>query len=521
MKRMKFLTAALGVAIVAAIALTGCDEVLNEPKKGTETEVTGYGIISLDQSAVTCTVIFDPQGGDMGNVPKGPEGQVKIFVPYGEKAPKPSPDPTKASCTFGGWYTDTAFTSLYDFNAPVKVGFTVYAKWVPNPCKVDYSLNGAPGTPPYPPGYVTYGQTLTEPAAPQWTGHIFIGWFRTPDGTGTAWNFKTDTVTATMTLYANWILGAVGIGKNTFAEVIADMAENWDEDFREYTLTGDVEVDYYTGNPTLTAEETSPASVTIYGNGRVVTVPTGGSSSITVGSGVTLTLNNITFKTIPFSVAAGGTLVLEMDAVVTGNARSAVLVEGGTLEMRDGSSVTNNLDSGVKLGTNGSLTMDGGEISDNSAWTGGGVWMGDNSVFTMNDGVITNNTSENMGGGIMMNGGGSVFNMTGGEISENNAMSSSYGNGGGIYTMIALNATFNMSGGVIKNNQAPVDGGGVCIHSGNTAIMRGGEITGNTAENGGGMWLNGTLIGDPQIGGTDPGPKKGWIHGNTLNDFIN
>jgi uncharacterized repeat protein (TIGR02543 family) len=278
---------------------------------------------------------FDPQGGDMGNVPKGPVGQVKIYVTSGETATKPSPDPTKASYTFGGWYTDTSCKSLYDFDTPVKANFTVYAKWVPNPCKVDYSLNGAPGTPPYPPGYVTYGQTLTEPAAPQWTDHIFIGWFKDAAGTGTAWNFKTDTVTATMTLYAKWTLGEPVPGINTFTDAIDDMKNHVNDGKVDYTLESGSE-DY--GSYTLTARVNCPLNVVIDGRqnesqtGRVVNGD-GNIDGIVVGAGITLTLKNITFNNLKFTV--DGTLVLGDGVFMSGNGGgSRVSVRyGGVLEM--------------------------------------------------------------------------------------------------------------------------------------------------------------------------------------------
>jgi hypothetical protein len=306
-----------------------------------------------------------------------------------------------------------------------------------------------------------------------------------------------------------------------------------------YTLPSGSET--YTAAITPLTTANSPASVTIDGGGRAVT---GNANTFKVGSGVTLTLKNITFKTVPLSVAAGGTLVLDTGAIVRENAgdgitlsggilemntgavvrenRSGVNVDGGTLEMSGSALITANNFSGVMLGTNGSLTMNGGTISSNYGWVGGGVCMGDNSAFTMNGGVIANNTSEHYGGGIMMSGGGSVFNMTSGEISGNKAMG--YGNGGGIYILAGRNAAFTMSGGVIRNNEGTYQGGGMFINGGNTFTMTGGEITGNISSGvGGGVWIdrdvlgaNGKIIGDPSIGSKVSG--KGSIYGNTPTD---
>jgi uncharacterized repeat protein (TIGR02543 family) len=466
MKRMKFLTAALCVAIVAAIALTGCDEVLNEPKKGTETEVTGYGIISADQSAVICVFTLDPQGGDMGIVPKGSKGEVTKEIPYGERAEKPAHDPTKAGYTFGGWYTDTAFRSPYDFTTPVTADITIYAKWEPIPYKLTYSLNGAPGTPPDSLGDLTYGQTITEPAAPQWPGHTFGGWFLNADGTGTAWNFETDTVTGDFTLYAKWTLGD---GPTTFAEVVEDMKAHPGPGERSYTLPSGNED--FTTKLILTTDFNSPAEVTINGGGRVVT---GSTNSITVGSGVTLTLMNITFKTLPLSVSAGGKLVLDNGSVVRENLHEGVMVDSGILEMNTGALVTENGDPSV-------------DVQDSS---GTGVCIEGTGAFTMNGGTISGNNNRR-GGGVRLEGPG-VFTMNGGKISGNNG---SHGGGVTIWNDGAI-APFTMNGGEISGNTASF-GGGVCLFGSNSVDA------------------NRKIRGDPQEGGTNPGAGKGWIHDNT------
>ena len=46
----------------------------------------------------------------------------------GTKATKPA-DPSKSGYTFGGWYTDSACTTAYDFNSAVTADLTLYAKW--------------------------------------------------------------------------------------------------------------------------------------------------------------------------------------------------------------------------------------------------------------------------------------------------------------------------------------------------------------------------------------------------------
>ena len=50
----------------------------------------------------------------------------------GEKAVRPA-EPAAEGYSFGGWYADEALTAEFDFDAPITVGTTVYAKWMEAP----------------------------------------------------------------------------------------------------------------------------------------------------------------------------------------------------------------------------------------------------------------------------------------------------------------------------------------------------------------------------------------------------
>ena len=140
-----------------------------------------------------------------------------------------------------------------------------------------------------------------------------------------------------------------------------------------------------------------------------------------------------------------------------------VYVAGGTFNLYDGGSITNNKvikyggqnrGGGVHVGSyggkKGTFNMSGGEISDNEAKDGGGVYVYD-GTFTMSGGKITGNTATSLGGGVCVYDG--TFTMSDGEISGNNKASS-----GGVSVDIG---TFNMSGGKITGNTATNYGGGV------------------------------------------------------------
>ena len=68
---------------------------------------------------VTYIVTFNSNGGS--NV-------ASKTVATGTKVAKPA-DPTKEGFTFGGWYTEAALTTVYNFDALVTKSFTLYAKW--------------------------------------------------------------------------------------------------------------------------------------------------------------------------------------------------------------------------------------------------------------------------------------------------------------------------------------------------------------------------------------------------------
>jgi hypothetical protein len=294
------------------------------------------------------------------------------------------------------------------------------------------------------------------------------------------------------------------------------MAEDKNSPSATYTLPGGAQT--WTDGLTLTAAN-CPASVTIDGGGSVITGSP--NSVVSVSAGVSLTLTNVTFDTLPFTVEAGGNLVLETGAIIGGIDWPEQLVndveEGamavsvsGTLVMKPGSAVKGNDVAGIGLENNAVFTMEGGEVSHNGAGGWGNVVLyGTGTRFAMTGGVISDSVDAWYGGGVFVYGEGSVFTMTDGEIRNNG------GNIGGGVLLWYYGTTFNMEGGVIRNNNAYEAGGGVYVLKGFTAAfnMTGGEITGNTSEYGGG--LSGPVTGNPQIGGTTAPASGGWIHGNT------
>lgn len=144
------------------------------------------------------------------------------------------------------------------------------------------------------------------------------------------------------------------------------------------------------------------------------------------------------------------------------------------------------------------FTLKNAEFANNTATNNDGAIYLVNSTMTMDNGYIHDNLSGGFGGGICAI--GSSFSMSNGRIEHNTAGL----HGGGIYfdnskggdsnTGVA-NRQFSFSGGSISGNTSGGFGGGVCIYTGNkdgcTFELTGGKINDNTAENGGGVYLNG------------------------------
>jgi hypothetical protein len=248
-----------------------------------------------------------------------------------------------------------------------------------------------------------------------------------------------------------------------------------------------------TGTTTITVTQDTPfqgaviskaSSIVLRGDtaGRTVfsiDPPEKSSWCIRVERGVTLTLENITLKSITIEIKEGGTLVMNNGSTITGGVYVYVY---GTFIMNNGSTIT---------GGNGVVWVGGSFIMNNGSTITGGNGVGVSGSFTMNGGSITNNGTSgvDVSGSFTMNGGsitnngtsgvwvveGGTFTMNNGRIANNNNKDSYYG-----AVFIKDNASFTMKGGRIENNQ----GDGVYVEG--SFYMYGGVIAGN---NRGGVYV--------------------------------
>ena len=140
---------------------------------------------------VTYTVYYEENGGT--TVPD------EVGILSGTLATEPTP-PTKANYQFNGWYIDSFFDVLFDFdNDVVTEDITLYAEWL-ELFTVTFDSNGGSTVVSQ---EVADGQLATLPSEPTKSGYILDGWFTLAEG-GVQWNFATDVITSDITLYAQW-----------------------------------------------------------------------------------------------------------------------------------------------------------------------------------------------------------------------------------------------------------------------------------------------------------------------------
>lgn len=167
----------------------------------------------------------------------------------------------------------------------------------------------------------------------------------------------------------------------------------------------------------------------------------------------------------------------ERGAVVN-NVHSTGTFNKATITGNGNSSMT-----GAGIYTTGTIsTTTNTNISENKGTQGGGICGDGNAVLTINGSTINSNTANGCGGAICSYG---TLNLNSGTLKKNSAT----GDGGAIwFKKGSINAT-------IEENSANGLGGGVS-HSGGSATdhIKGGTINNNKANQGAGLYTDGTLI---------------------------
>ena len=454
---MKRILKILGIVLIImtiTLATTACDNG-NGDSSGTQTK--------------TYTVTFDADNGSE------PTTQT---VTEGGTAAKPA-NPAKNGYGFAYWF-NTATDTEWDFNTPITANLSLKAKWNINQYTVTFDAdNGSESTTQT----VTEGSTANKPADPSKTytpiglyagtpptSYTFVEWQKSD---GSAWNFTADTVTADITLTAQWTVPTLidltdETGNNIVEKSVSYVNANGGS---EYTLVLGEDVSNVAPQ-TLDQDDTT---LTITSDGNTERKISLGNNGILFRVGGTTT-DYITYYPRSAKLVLDGHITLK--GKIDNNASLVAVVSGGSLELKGNAKITGNVNDGidssdvdwstgiVTWGGSGTgegviITMSGNaEISDNSTPnTGnvfGGIMIGDYTTFTMNENAVIKNNSGWRGGGVHIAGNnGAVFIMNGGKISGNTVTS----DGGGVY--VNTGATFIMNGGEITDNTSDGDGGGV------------------------------------------------------------
>lgn len=268
------------------------------------------------------------------------------------------------------------------------------------------------------------------------------------------------------------------------------------------TIDGNVVIEKSTleGDSMGVIEDNGSSAELILENGTIQNHKIRGalSASIRVTEGASFTMN-------------GGTIQDNIANTSSSDSSSpAVLLLGASTFTMNGGSICNNsgqCGTAVYLTASSNaakarFTMNGGTLSNNESRSytpystpTGAVFVKYSAEFVLNEGTITGNCAhDGAGGGVAVmdelptEEHGTAFTMNGGTISNNTA-SGSRCSGGGIYS---CSNYVSLLGGRIENNSA-YDGGGV-YSEGNTEIyttlhIENALITGNTADQGGGLWF--------------------------------
>ena len=184
----------------------------------------------------------------------------------------------------------------------------------------------------------------------------------------------------------------------------------------------------------------------------------------------------------------GGVLVGKVDDELTQSKAG----DGGSMTV-DGGTITNNTAGGGTTSQNhygggiginaGTVSLSSALISGNTSTSAGGGIYAYRSEVTMENSTIAGNTTENYGGGIDLKE-SSRFTMKCGLIKDNKATESYIGAGGGIY--MESNGELTVTGGSVEGNEATY-GGGIYLYV-STADLTGGTVQENEATYGGGVY---------------------------------
>ena len=274
------------------------------------------------------TVSFNSNGATGGTLPS----TSTFTVAAGATIPGNTGTLVRTGYKFDGWNTapdGSGITYLLNDRYAYPIDLILYANWSFIDYAIVYEKNGGTGTPPLQQIFnVQSGATISDiknyvdPTINDLTrsGYTFSNWATNADGTGTSYNTgDTYTVTADLTLYANWtansytlsynhntlgtgsmsdqpftVISATHISSNTFTPNAGYRFVGWNTTSGGTgTSYADTSIYSTPGNQVLYAmwEETAKSSVIYDLNGGSGTSPT--TQKVTSGTSVTVSSNGL------------------------------------------------------------------------------------------------------------------------------------------------------------------------------------------------------------------------------------
>ncbi len=438
----------------------------------TQTVVTGTVTYYAKWIPDVQTITFDSQGGTPASY--------TASVNYGEAigaSNMPSPNPTKADCLFGGWYTDNVnFTTAVDENTIVYGNDVYYARWLQG-SSLSVTFHLQDGDPlPNNPIYYAYGDLLGTLPTPTKTYYLFDGWYSDSDLTVAV--SSTTPVYSDMDLYAKWVLDPAYVARigTTYYETLALAIEAVPQN----TQTTIVMVQ----DVTLPATAEIPSSRNIildmngheieYTGGNVIKVLNGGTLTYrdSDGGGV-LTGGKVNGSTqIPALLnVSGGTVYIE-SGNITSNITN-VIENNGNMTISGGSITIGNVTQGIINNyAGGVLNITGGEIVASVAGSKRQAVYNKGTVNISGNAYLYSNSTDRAT--LQNDASGAVINITSGTIISNNANCQR-----GAIQNIA-NATVTIAGGTVTSNSTYT---GTASGSGPGAIQNAGNlIIGNNSD---------------------------------------
>ena len=157
----------------------------------------------------TYTVTFVTNGGTR---PDGsPLTRLEIKVPVNDCVQDPGPLVVEGY-SFAGWFTEQEFIHRWNFDLPVAIDITLYAKWEKSTYFVNFVITPSPAETPAT-QQIIHGGYAVQPASPPQLGdgRAFGGWyFVNGDSSAGGWQDQylwdfSKPVLSSMTLYARWM----------------------------------------------------------------------------------------------------------------------------------------------------------------------------------------------------------------------------------------------------------------------------------------------------------------------------